>query len=70
MEETLSFLVIAYEPGFIPEHLYMALRTESKESSKILNGYIAYIKKVNQALKNPEQTTSPKKTTVYFSKNQ
>jgi four helix bundle protein len=53
MEETLSHLIFCCEAGFIPAEIYAELENESKEISKMLNGYITYIKKSKQGANEP-----------------
>lgn len=58
LEETLSHLIFCYEVGFIPTEIYEAFENESKEISKMLNGYIAYIKKSKQGDNEPGVNSS------------
>ncbi len=53
LEETLSHLVFAFEVDFIPEAIYKALESEGEEIDKMLNGYIAYLKKSKQGEHEP-----------------
>ena len=53
LEETLSHLVFACEAKFIPEALYKDLATEGDEIERMLNGYIAYLRRSKQGEKEP-----------------
>jgi four helix bundle protein len=48
LEETLSHLTFAVEAKFISAILYEQLEKEGEEIDKMLNGYIAYLKKSKQ----------------------
>ena len=48
LEETLSHLVFAFETKYIPEELYNKFESEGEEIDKMLNGYIAFLKKSKQ----------------------
>jgi four helix bundle protein len=53
LEETLSHLVFCYEAGFLLLGIYESLEKEGEEIGKMLNGYIAYIKKSKQGANEP-----------------
>jgi four helix bundle protein len=53
LEETLSHLFFCFETGFIPEQLYKELESEGEEIEKMLNGYIAFLKKSKQGENEP-----------------
>ena len=53
LEETLSHLVFSFEAGFIPDPLYKELSTEGDEIERMLNGYIAYLKRSKQGANEP-----------------
>jgi four helix bundle protein len=53
LEETLSHLIFCLEVGFIPEGLYKELENEGEEIEKMLNGYIAFLKKSKQGENEP-----------------
>ena len=53
LEETLSHLVFAFDAKFIPETLYKELSAEGDEIDRMLNGYIAYLKRSKQGKKEP-----------------
>jgi four helix bundle protein len=45
MHETLSHLTLAHELGYLPQDLYASLIEEINELQRMLNGYIAYLKR-------------------------
>lgn len=53
LEETLSHLVFCFEVDFIPATLYQELEIEGEEIEKMLNGYIAFLKKSKQGVNEP-----------------
>jgi four helix bundle protein len=53
LEETLSHLMIAHELDYIPYALYQELRQNGEELFRILNGYIAYLKRSKQGANDP-----------------
>ena len=53
LEETLSHLIFCLEVDFIPESLYKELESEGEEIEKMLNGYIAFLKKSKQGENEP-----------------
>lgn len=52
-EEVLSHLAFAHEMKFVPRELYEQLVNEGEEIGKMLNGYIAYLKKSKQGANEP-----------------
>jgi len=53
LEETLSHLVFSYEAKYIPGTLYKELAAEGEEIDRMLNGYIAYLKRSKQGVNEP-----------------
>ncbi len=53
LEETLSHLIFCLEADFISEVLYKELEAEGEEIEKMLNGYIAFLKKSKQGENEP-----------------
>jgi four helix bundle protein len=53
LEETLSHLIFSFEAKYIPETLFKELSTEGGEIDRMLNGYIAYIKRSKQGTNEP-----------------
>lgn len=53
LDETLSHLVFAFETGYITASVYQHLETDGEETDKMLNGYIAYLKKSKQGENEP-----------------
>ena len=63
LEEVLSHLTFAYEMRFISEELYKELANEGEEIDKMLNGYIAYLKKSKQGANEPGANYSVREET-------
>ena len=53
LEEALSQIVFSYEAGYIPKTIYSELEKEGDELVRMLNGYIAYLKKSKQGANEP-----------------
>jgi four helix bundle protein len=45
LEETLSHIILAHDLGFISQELYNALEIDGENLNRLINGYIAYLKK-------------------------
>ncbi len=48
LEEALSQIVFCHEVGYLSKPLYLELEKEGEELGRMLNGYIAYLKKSKQ----------------------
>ena len=53
LEETLSHIVLANKLAFIPDGIYQKLGEEGKELTRLINGYIAYLKRSKQGANEP-----------------
>ena len=53
LEESLSHIVLANQLAFIPGDLYERLKEEGKELTRLINGYIAYLKRSKQGTNEP-----------------
>jgi len=53
LEETLSHLVFSLEAEYIPESLFKELSIEGDEIDRMLNGYIAYLKRSKHGADEP-----------------
>ncbi len=53
LDETLSHIVFAFEAKYIPSSLYQEFQSEGDEIDKMLNGYVAYLKKSKQGANEP-----------------
>jgi four helix bundle protein len=53
LDETLSHLVLAFELGYLPELPYRQLISTGDDLSKLINGYIAYLKRIRQGVNEP-----------------
>jgi four helix bundle protein len=59
LEEVLSHLTVAYELNYISEGLYRELMNDGDEVDRMLNGYIAYLKKSKQGTNEPGANYHP-----------
>ena len=59
LEEVLSHLTVAYELNYISEGLYRELMNDGDEVDRMLNGYIAYLKKSKQGANEPGANYHP-----------
>jgi four helix bundle protein len=53
LDETLSHLVLAYELGYLAEPVFQKLAQRGEDLSRLLNGYIAYLKHSRQGADEP-----------------
>jgi four helix bundle protein len=65
LDEVLSHLTIAYEMKYIPEGLYRELMNNGNEVDRILNGYIAYLKKSKQGASEPGANHYPQEEPLH-----
>ena len=69
LEETLSHLVFALETKQIPVALHREFESEGEEIDKMLNGYIAFLKKSKQGANEPGGNYSIQEDSVpYFTR--
>ena len=53
LDETLSHLIFAFEARYIPSSIFQQFELEGDEIDKMLNGYIAYLKRSKQGANEP-----------------
>lgn len=53
LEETISHVMLAFELGYLSEAAYKKAITSADELAKLLNGYIAYLKRSKQGENEP-----------------
>ncbi|MFH1908118.1 MAG: four helix bundle protein [Chloroflexota bacterium] len=53
LEETLSHIVFCHEMGYVPASLFQELAGEGEEITRMINGYIAYLKRSKQGVNEP-----------------
>jgi len=53
LEEALSHIVIAHDLGFISESIYEGLKQQGDDLARLVNGYIAYLKRSKQGANEP-----------------
>ncbi len=67
LEETLSHLLFAFEAKFIPNAIYKQFETDGEEIDKMLNGYIAFLKKSKQGANEPGAGYSTREAIASYS---
>lgn len=53
LEETLSHLVYVYKVAYISETVYKSFATDGENLNRLINGYIAFLKKSKQGANEP-----------------
>jgi hypothetical protein len=53
LDETLSHLVMCRELKYIPENLFQSLEQDGEKLTKLINGYIGYLKRSKQGQAEP-----------------
>ncbi|MBI3737430.1 MAG: four helix bundle protein [Chloroflexi bacterium] len=53
LSETYTHITLAHELGYIPDNTYIRLRKQTEELIRIINGYIAYLKRVKIGANEP-----------------
>jgi four helix bundle protein len=66
LEETLSHLMIAHELAYLPDALYQELRQDGEELFRILNGYIAYLKRSRQGANEPGAELAVREQALHY----
>jgi four helix bundle protein len=54
LEETLSHLVYAHKVGYLHDELYKLLAVDGENLNRLINGYIAFLKKSKQGANEPD----------------
>lgn len=62
LEATISFLSLAFELEYLPQELYNQLIEESDNLSKLINGYVAYLKRSKQGAEEPGASVNVRET--------
>lgn len=66
LEETLSYLVIAYEMKYIPKTLFDSLEQDGEKLTQLINGYINYLKRSKQGQNEPGANHSIREDSVNY----
>jgi four helix bundle protein len=53
LDETLSHLLLANRLGFLPDEIFQPLKSDLHEVARLLNGYIAFIKRSKRGEREP-----------------
>jgi four helix bundle protein len=66
LSETYTQLTIARELGYIPEKVYVDLRKQVEDLIRIINGYIAYLKRAKIGANEPGANYSVREETSFY----
>jgi four helix bundle protein len=66
LSETYTQLTIAHELGYISEKIYVDLRKQVEDLIRIINGYIAYLKRAKIGANEPGANYSVREETVSY----
>jgi len=66
LEETISFLSLAFELEYLPQELYNQLIEESDNLSKLINGYVAYLKRSKHGAEEPGASVNVRETVIDY----
>jgi len=66
LEETLSHLVLCHELNYIPDSLYEQLYKDGESIDRLINGYIAYLKRSKQGANEPGAEHSTRESDVPY----
>jgi len=61
LEETISHIIFIFELGYLPKELYLEIRQDGEALFRLINGYIAYLKRSKQG-KRTRSRTDPSRT--------
>lgn len=53
LSETYTHVTVAYELGYIPKTIYLDLRKQTEDLIRMINGYIAYLKRAKTGENEP-----------------
>ncbi|SRR6266536_1228982 len=67
--ETYTHLTIAYELGYISEEVYSDLRKQMEELIRIINGYVAYLKRAKVGANEPGAGYAAREDQIPYSTN-
>jgi four helix bundle protein len=69
LSETYTHLTVAYELGYISEEIYGDLRKQTEELIRIINGYIAYLKRAKVGANEPGAGYVAQESSIPYSTN-
>ena len=67
LSETYTHITVAYELGYIPQKVYADLRKQVEELVRIINGYIAYLKRAKIGANEPGANHMVREETAFYS---
>ena len=69
LEETYSLLKLAFELGYISKEIHNKISKQSREIQRMLNGYIAFLKKSKRGENEPGSRTSIKEFSIDYQRD-
>jgi len=66
LEETLSHIVYAYKVGYVSETLYKSFVMDGENLTRLINGYIGFLKKSKQGANEPGANYAVHETTTDY----
>lgn len=69
LSEVYTHLTVAHELGYIPQRVYTELRKQVEELIRIINGYIAYLKRAKIGANEPGASHILREETAFYSTN-
>jgi len=69
LSETYTHITIAHELGYIPQKIYSDLRKQTEDLIRIINGYIAYLKRAKIGANEPGADYAVREDPASYSKD-
>ena len=67
LSETYTHITVAHELGYIPQPIYAELRKQVEDLIRIINGYIAYLKRAKTGANEPGANHAVKEEAAFYS---
>ena len=67
LSETYTHITVAYELGYIPQKIYAELRKQVEDLIRIINGYIAYLKRAKIGANEPGANHAVREEAAFYS---
>ena len=67
LSETYTHITVAHELGYVPQKVYVDLRKQTEDLVRIINGYIAYLKRAKIGANEPGAGHTFREETIFYS---
>jgi four helix bundle protein len=67
LSETYTHITVAYELGYIPQKVYAEIRKQVEDLIRIINGYIAYLKRAKTGANEPGANHAIREEEAFYS---